>query len=325
MSSLGARAGRSTYEPPSTKRTSPDLGRISERPEDRKGSVTHARTLPCPATLPGGLVVERVLGRGAIGVVVSAITPAPHRRVAVKLLSPEWTLDAEQRRRLLREAQAVMRLSSPHVARVIDVNLLEDGSPFVVFEYLQGRSLESMIADGPLSVRDAVRYILDALDALAEAHRLGLVHRDVKPANLFLAERPGKPPIVKVLDFGLVKDIVGHNRGSRLTMSGTSIGTPAYMAPEQLTTGSTVGPQADVWAVAATLFELITGDVPFAAPSIPLMLSRLTQEQAPRLRTVCPDAPRLLEHVIRWCLEKDPKHRPANAEVLERALSRIPY
>jgi len=275
---------------------------------------------PC-RKLPGGLVIERVLGRGSFGIVVSAITPAPHRRVAVKLLSSNWAFDSEQRRRLLREAQAVRRLTSQHVARVLDIGSLDDGSPFLVLEHLRGRSLESIVKVELFTEADAIRYTLQALDALAEAHRIGLVHRDVKPGNLFLSEREGRAPKVKVLDFGLVKDIGGSTYASRLTLSGTSIGTPAYMPPEQFHEEDAVGPPADIWSIGITLFELLTGEVPFGAVSIPAMVGRILDEPAPSVRTWRPDVSKELDHVIAWCLEKNPAQRPENAEVLRDVLA----
>lgn len=262
-----------------------------------------------------------MLGRGGVGVVLAAIDEATGRRVAVKMLSAESALDDDQRVRLRREARAVGRLTSAHVARLYDVRELEDGTPFIVMEYLEGSSLDSVLAStGPLPVRAAIDYTLQVLDALAEAHALGLVHRDVKPSNVFLVWAPRRGPMVKLLDFGLVKDIIAAPGTIRLTRTGFMLGTPGYMAPEQLAPNGKADPRADVWSVGVMLYELLSGHLPFEAASIPLMVTRIMRDEPLPLRPVRPDVSARLDGILARCLAKDPDRRFPSAGALALAL-----
>jgi serine/threonine-protein kinase len=264
--------------------------------------------------------IDRVIGRGAMGVVVEAMDLTLGRKVAVKLILPQHADDPQLRGRFIREAQAMTRLQSEHIARVHEVGELDDGTLFLAMELLEGQSLEQLIQGGALPVADAVDLILEALDALTEAHELGLVHRDIKPSNLFLSARKGKDPILKVLDFGIVKD---QSNDSRLTATGTLPGTPAYMAPEQVALEShLINERADVWAIGVTLYELLTGDVPFTG-SMSEMLTRIRTEAPPRLRARRPDVAPELEAVILRCLSKHPSDRFPNAGELARELREL--
>jgi serine/threonine-protein kinase len=181
-------------------------------------------------------------------------------------------------------------------------------------EFLVGQSLEDLVKrGGPLPVADAIDLMLEALEAIAEAHAIGLVHRDLKPSNLFLAAREGHGPIVKVLDFGIVKDLADH---ASLTTRGTLPGTPAYMAPEQVMLQSDkIDARADVWALGVTLYQVLTGGLPFAGP-MRTMLTRIRSEAAPRLRSRRQDVPLELEEIVDRCLAKAPESRyPTAAEL----------
>jgi eukaryotic-like serine/threonine-protein kinase len=280
---------------------------------------TARRHLARGSVIAGKLRIERTIGQGAMGVVFEARDLIRDERVAVKVMAAGIMHDPDLRRRFDREAQAVARLESVHVARVLETTELDDGAPCLVLEYLEGRSLDALLAErGALSPTFAVDCILQALDALAEAHTLGLVHRDFKPANLFLCERPDGTSLVKVLDFGIVKDA---NAKAKITETGATMGTPAYMSPEQISSGAPVDPRADVWAVGVTLFELITGSLPFAGASIPGTLSRILKDEPPRLTSVRSDAPAVLEHVLLTCLAKDPAARYPDARSLAAALT----
>lgn len=282
---------------------------------------TALRDIERGTVLAGKLRVERVLGRGAMGVVFEATDLALHRRVAVKVVGQSLGNTPETRERFTREARAAAKLASDHVARVFETGELDDGAPYLVMEYLEGRSLEAVVTeDGPLDPAFAIDCMLQALEALAEAHRAGLVHRDFKPANLFLAERPNGRSVVKVLDFGIVKDAASK---ARITETGAVMGTPAYMSPEQITSGAPVDARADVWAAGVSLFELVVGTLPFDASSIPGMLSRILREDAPRLRQLRPDLPEDLEGVVARCLDKDPGARFADAAELAAALEQV--
>jgi serine/threonine protein kinase len=264
--------------------------------------------------------IDRVIGRGAMGVVVEASDLMLNRKVAVKLILPQHAEDPQLRGRFIQEAHAMTRLKSEHIARVFEVGELEDGMLYLAMELLEGQSLEQLIQGGPLPVADAVDLMLEALDAVSEAHELHLVHRDLKPSNMFLAARKGKGPILKVLDFGIVKD---KSSDSRLTETGTLPGTPAYMAPEQIALETRlINERADVWALGITLYELLTGDVPFTG-AMNEMLTKIRSEAPPRLRARRPDVAMELEALIMKCLEKHPSNRYANAGQLAQALSEL--
>ena len=264
--------------------------------------------------------IDRVIGRGAMGVVVEATDIVLGRKVAVKLILPQHAEDPQLRGRFIREAQAMTRLRSEHIARVHEVGELDDGMLFLAMELLEGQSLEQLIQGGPLPAADAVDLVLEALDAVAEAHELHLVHRDLKPSNMFLAARKGKDPILKVLDFGIVKD---KTNAERLTATGTLPGSPAYMAPEQVALEEElINERADVWALGITLYELLSGDVPFTGP-MNEMLTKIRKEAPPRLRARRPDVAPELESLILRCLSKHPSDRFANAGELRQALHEL--
>ncbi|HEY3664483.1 MAG TPA: serine/threonine-protein kinase, partial [Polyangiaceae bacterium] len=206
--------------------------------------------------LAGKFRIERVLGQGAMGVVVAATHIQLDERVALKFLLPEALANADAVARFAREARAAVKIKSEHVVRVSDVGTLESGSPYMVMEYLQGQDLsEWMTNHGTLNVSDAVEFLLQACEALAEAHALGIVHRDLKPANLFVTARRDGTPCIKVLDFGISKFTAP---GSNLNMTKTStiMGSPLYMSPEQLSSTRTVDARTDIWALGVILFEL---------------------------------------------------------------------
>jgi len=200
--------------------------------------------------LAGKYRMERVLGQGGMGVVVAAVHTVLEERVAIKLLLPEALASAETVARFQREARAAVRIKSEHVARVIDVGVIDAGAvhmqpalgiplvlgaPFMVMEYLDGQDLAGVLrAAGPLSVLDAVSYVAQAMEAIAEAHSLGIIHRDIKPSNLFLTRRPDGTPLVKVLDFGISKAAMPGIDNAGVTTTSAVLGSPMYMAPEQM-------------------------------------------------------------------------------------------
>ncbi len=281
-------------------------------------SAAKPATAPMGVLIGGKLRVERVIGEGAMGIVYEATDTTLGRRVAVKVISPDLVGDSRQRRRFEREARAAATLKSEHAVRILDVSA--DGEePYLVMEYLEGRSLESIVLeDGRVPAAAAVDWILQALVALAEAHFHGLIHRDIKPANLFLTTRPGREPIVKVLDFGLVKDL--DPTKTRLTKTGAAIGTPAYMAPEQVRAVSDLDARTDIWAIGATLYELLTGNIPFNAATLPELLTAIVQQRPAPLREGRPDIPEDLEPVVLRCLAKDRAARFASTAELGDAL-----
>lgn len=274
--------------------------------------------------LAGKYRVERVLGAGAMGVVVAAMHLDLGERVALKFLRPEAAVVPEVVARFAAEARAAARIKSEYVARVTDVGRLESGAPYMVMEYLEGWDLAAILAArGPLPCRDAVEHVLQACAAVAEAHALGIIHRDLKPANLFLANRPGGTPIVKVLDFGISKIVARGGAGGGFDPSVTRttawLGSPLYMSPEQMTSAKHVDARTDVWSLGAILFELLAGRPPFNAQSLPELFATILNSPPPSLDR--PDAPPGLGDVIKKALTRELEHRFAGVAELAMALA----
>jgi serine/threonine protein kinase len=274
--------------------------------------------------LAGKYRIERVLGEGGMGVVVAATHIHLDQKVAIKFLLPEALLNTEVVSRFAREARAAAKVQSEHVARVIDVSTLESGSPYMVMEYLEGEDLACALERvGRLPVGDAVDYLLQACEALAEAHAVGIVHRDLKPANLFLAKRADKTSIVKVLDFGISKatNAVGAMSDGVETKTSSLMGSPFYMSPEQLTSVKTVDARSDIWALGVILYELTTGLTPFYAETMPEIVAAILSAAPKPVREVEPSLPQAVAEVIHRCLLRDPKDRFANVGELANSLS----
>ncbi|WP_437767209.1 serine/threonine-protein kinase [Sorangium sp. So ce764] len=273
--------------------------------------------------LLGKYRVERVLGRGGMGIVLAARHLDLGELFAIKLLLPEAMGTQVALDRFLREARASARLKGEHVAKVHDVGSLENGAPYMVMEFLDGMDLKQVVqAHGPLPVRDAVTYVLQASDAIAEAHVLGIVHRDLKPANLFLTRRPNGSPRVKVLDFGISRLVTPD--GMDLTKTGSMLGSPLYMSPEQMMHAKQVDARSDIWAMGVVLYELVTGRVPFPADTLTEIVGRVLQDQAPPPSQLRPGVPPELDAVVARCLQKRPEHRFQRIEDLMAALEAVP-
>jgi serine/threonine-protein kinase len=261
--------------------------------------------------------IERELGAGNMGRVYLAEHLGLQQRVAIKLMRPAGDPQA-QATRFLREARICARLTSPHVAKVFDVGVSEHG-PFLVMEYLVGRDLAAVLeARGPLPVSDAVEYVVQACEALAEAHAAGIVHRDIKPANLFLTSLGGVP-CVKVLDFGISKMTAGD--GIALTGETHALGSPLYMSPEQIDNAKDVDMRADLWSLGVTLYELVAGTPPFVHEHIQDLLVAIVMRAPPPLSQFRADLPAGFEAVLLQCLEKDRTRRWPNAAAMAAALA----
>jgi serine/threonine protein kinase len=274
--------------------------------------------------LAGKFRIERVLGVGGMGMVVSAMHIHLDERVAIKFLLPEALANPEAVARFGREARAAVKIKSEHVARVIDVGALETGAPYMVMELLRGRDLGQQLREtGALPLALAVEYVLQACEALAEAHAMGIVHRDLKPANLFLTMRADGSPCVKVLDFGISKVAAPSGSGSDMGMTRTQsiMGSPLYMSPEQMASARDVDQRSDVWAIGTVLYELITGRVPFEAETMPQLCTLILHREPPPLRSVRPELPEAIEAVIMRCLRKDRAQRYPNVGALARDLA----
>jgi serine/threonine protein kinase len=278
---------------------------------------------------PGALIadryrVQRELGAGGMGVVVAAEHVTLGQVVAIKLVHPELAQHEEAVARLLQEARAVARLRGEHVARVYDAGQLADGRPFVAMELLRGEDLDHLLhARGRLELGEAVDLVLQACVALAEAHALGIIHRDIKPSNLFLTRRPGGSPCVKVLDFGISKVQRSGTRAGTpklATRASVIMGTPAYAAPEQLRDARDVDARTDVWALGVVLYQLVTGQHPFDAPSDVETIAKVLSDSPPMPGTIVSGLPEAFDTVIRRCLDRDRDRRPPSIAILTEAL-----
>jgi serine/threonine protein kinase len=269
--------------------------------------------------LAGKYRVERVLGEGGMGLVVAAMHMQLEQLVAVKFVLPSMLDSKTVVERFLRESRAAVRLKSEHAAKVLDVGTLESGAPYMVMEYLEGCDLgQVQQQQGVLAFDVAADYVLQACEAVAEAHSLGIVHRDLKPQNLFLTTRVGGAPLIKVLDFGISK--MASEVASGLTQTQTTIGSPLYMAPEQMRSARNVDGRADIWALGVVLYKLMSGEVPFQADTMPELCYKVVHDPPRPLTEVRPDVPAGLAAIVMRCLEKEPEMRFANVGELASAL-----
>ncbi|WP_437316520.1 serine/threonine-protein kinase [Sorangium sp. So ce385] len=288
----------------------------------RPGSL---RGLPRPGEIVGGKYrIEHVIGQGGMGVVVAARHTTLKRRVALKFLLPEENRDAQDVTRFLREAQAAAAITSQHVAHVIDVGTTDAGVPYFVMELLRGINLAELIEQrGPLSIEDAVGYVLEVCEAIAEAHALGIVHRDLKPSNIFLAEREDGSSHIKVIDFGISKTLDAGALGadSKLTATRMVLGSPPYMSPEHVRSARNVDTRTDIWAIGVILYEMLTARRPFEAEAASAIFASIVADPPTPPRRHRADIPDELERVILSCLEKRPYLRPQTVADLARSLA----
>jgi serine/threonine protein kinase len=276
-----------------------------------------------PGQILGGKYrVDRVLGAGGMGMVVSATHLQLEERVAIKFLLPEALQNQEAVARFGREARAAVKIRGEHVARVIDVGSFENGAPYMVMEHLDGRDLAALITErGALAPADAVDAVLQACEALAEAHALGIVHRDLKPANLFMTRRPDGTPSVKVLDFGISKVTNAAASDNAMTKTSAVMGSPLYMSPEQMTASRDVDARTDIWAIGVVLYELLAGRAPFRAETLPEICGLILTSAPPAIRNFSPATPEPLQSAVLRCLEKDRTRRYQTVSELAQALT----
>jgi eukaryotic-like serine/threonine-protein kinase len=270
--------------------------------------------------------VDWVLGTGSTGVVLAAYHLKLHERVAIKLLLPEASSNPEAVTRFEREARSAVKIKSQHVARIIDVGALASGAPYIVMEHLQGEDLAARLArTGPLSVEEAVDFVMQACEAIAEAHGLGIVHRDLKPANLYCVRGSDGRASIKVLDFGISKvlDEGGLHVAGEATRTNLVVGSPFYMSPEQMQAPRTVDARTDIWSIGVILHELLAGSVPFPGETLPQIAVRVFKSPPPSLRLIRSDIPPGIEGVIARCLEKSAKRRYKSVAELAADLGRF--
>jgi eukaryotic-like serine/threonine-protein kinase len=271
--------------------------------------------------LQGKYRVEHLLGEGGMGIVVAAIHLGLDQRVALKILRPELRRMPEVVERFQREARAASKIEGAHVAKVLDVGALDDGTPFMVMEHLEGSDLSSVRRNGrPLPPALAAGYLIEACQAIAEAHGLGIIHRDIKPANLFLAKKRSGKTEIKVLDFGISKLGGPGEPDSGLTGTAVAMGSAEYMSPEQMLSARDVDLRADIWSLGACLYELCTARGPFHGASLGDTCAKVIHGAPAPPRSLAPQIPPALEAIILRCLEKDRTKRFAGAAELAAAL-----
>ncbi|HEY0350998.1 MAG TPA: protein kinase [Gemmatimonadales bacterium] len=275
---------------------------------------------PLPARLADALgdayTIEGEIGRGGMGVVYRARDERLQRRVAIKVLPPELAFQQDIRERFTREAQTAARLAHPHI---VPIHTVGEGQGLVYFVmgYVDGESVAARIRRrGPLPTEEVRRIMKETADALSTAHSLSVIHRDIKPDNILLEGTRGR---VMVTDFGIAKAL-SSTSGATLTGVGVAIGTPAFMSPEQAAGERDIDGRSDLYSLGVVAYQMLTGDLPFSAPSVAGILMKQITEPAPDLRKKRPDAPEDLALAVARCLEKDPESRWPTADALRRAL-----
>ncbi|HWO10198.1 MAG TPA: serine/threonine-protein kinase, partial [Polyangiaceae bacterium] len=274
--------------------------------------------------ISGRFRVEHVIGVGSMGIVLAAKHLELDERVAIKFIRAEMQRLPGVLSRFAREAKAAVSIKSEHVAQVFDVGTAEGIGPYIVMEYLEGSDLAQVLElEGRLPIRRAVHYIMQACEALAVAHSAGITHRDIKPENLFLTRQGGLERI-KLLDFGISKaTLTGKVFGDELAAAESAclLGTPLYMSPEQIRATAEVDHRADIWALGAVLYELLTAHSAFVADSVRQVWTRILETTPTPLTTYCPEAPPALQAVLERCLEKEPARRFQSVAELANELS----
>jgi serine/threonine-protein kinase len=274
--------------------------------------------VPAGTVVGGKFRIDRVLAEGGMGVVVAATDLHLERPVALKFLRAENGADWECAARFTREAKAAAQLKSEYVAAVLDVGVTDDGMPYIVMEYLEGQSLFQVLrTQGPLDIESAALYTIQVCEGLAEAHSRGILHRDIKPDNLFLLERSPGWRSIKIVDFGISR--LSLAEGGDIT-TGIMMGSPSYMSPEELGAGPSLDHRTDIWSLGATLHELLTGRTAFEPSMLPELVSAIMHRPPVPVRRLRPEVPEELAAVIERCLAKDREARFSSAADLARAL-----
>ena len=262
--------------------------------------------------------LEGEIGRGGMGVVFNARDERLKRQVAVKVLPPDLAFREEIRLRFLREAETAARLSHPHIVPIHSVGEGPDGLVYFVMAYVDGESLGAKLKRrGRLPPDEARRIMLETADALGAAHAFGIIHRDVKPDNILLEGSRGR---VVVTDFGIAKALSSTTGSTTLTATGVAIGTPHYMSPEQAAGDREIDGRSDIYSLGVVAYQMLAGELPFQAPTVPGILMKQITERAPLVTDRRPEVPEDLAACVMRSLEKDPEDRWPTADALRRAL-----
>ena len=318
-SGLSDPAAKAEGEPEASPGATPKKERPSARPGGPQSLVG--------AVLGGRYLIERLIGEGGMGAVYQAEHTHMHKRLAVKVLHPEMGRLPEVVARFEREAMAAAHIEHPNVAAATDFGKLDDGSFFLVLEYVEGKSLRDAADSGPLALDRALHIARQMASALSRAHAIGIVHRDLKPENVMLVTRDGRADFVKILDFGIAKVPIGElgvdsrSPGQALTQLGMVYGTPEYMAPEQAL-GQPVDGRADLYSLGIILFEMVTGTRPYQHDSKVTLLGMHVTAPIPHMRERAPDieVPPRLEALVHRLLAKEADARFSDAAELVGAL-----
>jgi eukaryotic-like serine/threonine-protein kinase len=268
--------------------------------------------------LGSSYTLEGEIGRGGMGVVFTARDERLKRQVAVKVLPPELAFREEIRLRFVREAETAARLSHPHIVPIHSVGESPDGLVYFVMAYVDGESLGAKLKRrGRLPPDESRRIMQETADALGAAHAFGIIHRDVKPDNILLEGSRGR---VVVTDFGIAKALSSTTGGATLTATGVAIGTPHYMSPEQAAGDREIDGRSDIYSLGVVAYQMLAGELPFQAPTVPGILMKHITERAPLITDRRPDVPEDLGACVMRSLEKDPEDRWPTADALRRAL-----
>ena len=283
-----------------------DGAMLEDAPDERVGT-----------TIAGKYLIEEPLGEGGMAIVYRARHVLVDRPVAVKVLGPHVASQTAMKERFRREAKNAAALTHPNIIEIFDHGETEDGAPYLVMELLKGSVLADVISRGPIPAEEAAAYGLQIAEGLARAHDFDVIHRDLKPDNVFVHNQGGRT-VLKLLDFGIARSL--HD--TRLTSVGEIFGTPQYMAPERITSID-AGESADLYALGVMLFEMVTGKLPFEGDTIPAFFIKHLTEEPPRPSTMVANLPPRLEHLILALMAKKPEERPVDAHQVIKELAAI--